>query len=90
MANSYHKTPVSSQPLDFHKYLIPQIENNLIDWATGEGAFVIVSLLESETVPSDVKVTLKKELSKPKNSKALKTAESEGNKGAAIIIGLLN
>jgi len=84
------KTLVSSQPLDFHKYLVPQIENNLIDWATGEGAFVVVSLLESETVPSDVKANLKKELSKPKNSKALKTAAGEGNKGATIIVGLLN
>lgn len=80
---------VSSQPLDFHKYLVPQIENNLIDWATGEGSFVVVSLLESETVPADVKGNLKKELLKSKNLKALKTAEGEGNKGATIITGLL-
>ena len=80
---------VANEPLNFHQYLIPKIEPLLIDWATGEGSFVILALLESDFVPADVKVELKSKLSKSSNLKALKKAKEGRNKGTAIILDLI-
>lgn len=60
-------------PLNFSNILYPVIKDHVVDWATGPGSFVIVSLVESEDFEDagELKKVLKK------NKKLLEKAATE-------------
>lgn len=72
-------------PLNFHTVLFSKIHNNISEWATGAGSFVVVSLLETAGFKEveQLKTQLKK------HTKAIAAAAAAGNKGSNVIIGKL-
>ncbi|CAZ80289.1 unnamed protein product [Tuber melanosporum] len=71
-------------PLNFHSLLWEQIRPHVNAWAAGAGSFVVVALLEAEGFPA------RQEVVKALNRKKLrKAAEEAGNKGANVMLGIL-
>ncbi|KAK5168418.1 Pumilio y domain member 6 [Saxophila tyrrhenica] len=89
--------PEEGQRLGFAAQLYPVIKDSVLEWACGEGSFVIVGLLESEDVEGESKAEVKKLLKKGRKklegaAKGGKGGEGEvvrGNAGARILGGLV-
>ena len=76
---------VIDPPLNFHTVLFSKIRKNILEWATGAGSFVVVSLLETTgfTEVDELKTLLKK------HTKAIAAAAEGGNKGSNVIVAKL-
>lgn len=91
-----------SPPLGFAELLWGNIKGNVVEWATGQGSFVVVALVENEGFAGkdEVLKALKKEKKalqlaaggsdgeKAKGKKGAKD-EKKGNAGARILVGKL-
>ncbi|KAA8905778.1 hypothetical protein TRICI_005235 [Trichomonascus ciferrii] len=79
------KVERTSEPeLNFKSMLLPVVNENLIEWATGDGSFVVVALLEN--LQDKEKKNLKKSLNS--HIKDLKKA-ADSNKGSKLLLELL-
>lgn len=79
------KVERSTEPaLNFKSKMLPIVLENLSEWATGEGSFVVVALLEN--LEGDEKSQLKKALKT--ESKQLKK-QADSNKGTKLLLELL-
>ncbi|KAF3257149.1 pumilio domain member 6 [Orbilia oligospora] len=87
--NKTQKIQLSDPPVEFYKYLMPKIEQNLAAWATGGNSYLIATLLESERVPENERMKIKKILSGKSEQAAIKSAKQGGNKGTDLISNLL-
>ncbi|KAG5359954.1 Pumilio-like proteiny domain family member 6 [Yarrowia sp. C11] len=84
--NKEKKVVKIETPFDFGAKFYEAIGDHVVAWATGDGAFVIVTLVEN--LEDD---KLKKQLTKTlKNSKKeIAAAAEDGNKGSKLIVELL-
>lgn len=73
---------VIPEPTGFKDLLYKAIKPNVAKWATGDGSFVIVSLLENLDDKSDLVAALKEK----SVSKEIKKAAEGGNKGSKLIL----
>ncbi|KAA8894113.1 armadillo-type protein [Sphaerosporella brunnea] len=69
-------------PLGFHVILYNEIQDNINEWATGVGSFVVVSLLEASGFAQQAQ--LQETLRKHRN--VISQAAEEGNKGCKVIL----
>ncbi|ODQ68306.1 ARM repeat-containing protein [Nadsonia fulvescens var. elongata DSM 6958] len=83
--NKEKKVVTIEEPTGFKNLLVEQLSGHLEQWATGDGSFVVVSLLEN--LGADEKKQLAKGLKKYVRS--IQTAAEEGNKGSALIVKAL-
>ncbi|KAF3909875.1 hypothetical protein ABW21_db0206470 [Orbilia brochopaga] len=81
---------LSDPPIEFHKYLLPKIEPDLLAWAIGGNSWLIATLLESERVPESEKAKIRKTLSGKQSKEAIKEARADGNKGTEKIHELIH
>lgn len=72
---------------EFAVRLLKEIDGNLADWCTGQGSFIVLSIFE---VLDLVKGSELKELKKSLKNIRKQLAEDKGNKGAQIILKILN
>jgi pumilio family protein 6 len=70
---------VVDPPLNFATILYANILSHVVEWAKGDGSFVVVALLETLTAgeADSLKKQLKNELTRSKNT---------GNKGTKIVL----
>ncbi|EWC48382.1 hypothetical protein DRE_02151 [Drechslerella stenobrocha 248] len=88
--NQKTKTMHLSDPsIEFYKYLLPKIQEDLLAWVTSGNSWLIAALLESERVPEDEKAKIRKLLAGKKAQAAVQKARADGNKGAEKIYDLL-
>jgi len=80
--NKEKKVELIDPPLNFHAVLYGRIKENIQEWATGAGSFVVVSLLETTGFAEQNE--LKKSLAK--HTKAIQEATRKGNKGSEVIV----
>lgn len=72
---------------EFAVRILKEIDNNLADWCTGQGSFIVLSIYEVlDLLHGSEMKDLKKSLKKIKKQ----LAEDKGNKGAQIILKILN
>ena len=70
--------------LGFGKVLWPFMKEDVVEWACGEGSFVVVGLLESEDLEEGVKEEVKARVRKGRGR--VESAAEGGNKGAKIVL----
>lgn len=84
----FNKTTKSIEKTDsslhFAEKFAPVVTDRAADWATGDGSFVVLALLESLVDEGPEKAALKKALIAQKAT--LQKASDAGNKGAKIIL----
>lgn len=73
---------VISEPTGFKNLLFQAIKSNVGKWASGDGSFVIVALLENLEDKSDLVAILKDKAI----TKEIKKAAEAGNKGSSLIL----
>lgn len=76
------KVDTIEQPTGFRDALFKVIKPNVARWATGEGAFVVVSLLENLDDKSELVSALKEK----STLKEIKKAAESGNKGSKLVL----
>lgn len=84
--NKEKKVVKVANPIGFGTSFYNAVGDHVVAWATGEGSFVIVTLLETSgdaDFAKELKKTLKKSLSQ------LEDAAEAGNKGSKLIVDLL-
>jgi pumilio family protein 6 len=86
------KVVVTAPDLKFADALYNQIEEHVLEWATGSSSFVVVALMEAEDFEGKKELDKKLKKSKKVIEKASKaTAEGEkGNPGSRLLLDLLN
>jgi len=70
---------VVDPPLNFATTLYAKIKPHVVQWAMGDGSFVVVALLE--TLPAGEADSLKKQL-----KQELTGSKNAGNKGTKIVL----
>ncbi|AOW07310.1 armadillo-type protein [Yarrowia lipolytica] len=84
--NKEKKVVKVETPIDFGAKFYDAIGDHVVAWATGDGAFVIVTLLENledDKLKKELKKTLKD------SKKEIAAAAEDGNKGSKLIVDLL-
>ena len=81
-------TITATEPsLNFSAALYERIKDNIQEWATGAGSFVVVSLMETgDTGFGQQQDELRKTLGQPQCNKAIRESAKNGVKGSKVIV----
>ena len=79
---------MAEPPLNFSAALYEKIKDNIQEWATGAGSFVVVSLMETGDTGfgQQQQDELRQALGQPQCNKAIRESAKNGVKGSKVIV----